>query len=1580
MDITMTSTTSSNAMQKKQQNQNQQRVKREHLPVMESGIPLRDVIGILVQKAYAEFQTLTETLPNATDAERKKSILAYTTSTRQTFLKLLVLVRWSKSARMIQDVQNIMAVLDGQDSCFSVAADALVNIHNEMKGARDPNYDMLTAAEILVSENYARLPTIIKKSTIPPPPLTPVEIDDTLSRVESIMRIRLLVDEVVPAPFRKSMVFEKGCVTFRVDSEFEVTLSLDGNFPNLPWKVVEVKLLVKANNPEYEAMLGVMAYQADQLKISTQQIIAQKPPEVTPPVNPQTNQKPDQQPPPPPAPLEKQYALVTLYTHLHRFCLSYRLRMMHTIALHLSRTRWKDQISVEVRQSDPPVLAICFWTGGSNVNLSLQGITGMPLLEPRRRYVMEILINLSGRLQTHKPATHVGPVIPPLATQELSGLPSHNHQAIEHEIIRSYSYNGKDWEDYQLQLKAYSYIPEHVQGQQQGGPGGVPIPGSVEMLLEDPWTKKAVPRTLDPSEVDVEKLLLHVAEIQARYKISHLRDILLRKVIGPRTRALAASRGGDLAKLPKFKEHEVVIVKPLVDAEGNAEAGLIDTGGSVNGPSLDVFYRPGRVVRLSIDIRTGLVIASDPGETSAASAVVPVRGSPMSDKIRLVEARINASLEEAPDALFFLRFSTLVDQVESFANLVGLQAVRQLPVDRMELRKLRNPPPEHVTFLKFQPQDHYYLGVAVANLADWSRDVPMPGGAISAPPPLLGSVIDGAPDSSMTDLVDLPVYRVWIISIRKTMRPNMFEISNVEPIANVLESNRSSFDVETLPSLDSRKRKREEEKSTIVPGLAKFLWKSMNVDTISRIMTFCRKQIAWSHLSAHLQSTSIAFSYVPSSSAAPATQFLTQTSNQPAVPSRIPTATEDPKICIPGDLFNLKTKRFKEMIKEYEAMSPPAPVVRADEKALLSRYSISKPNRLRPFGNLFMTLDNVDDGSAAPSDANGVTQGLGGALAVAGPRNAPLPVIAFVRLRRELLPPISLPESVSLFKFNPEKLYISFDSRGPNLTFERIFEEWNSLAAVAQITSDYWLRQKWFRMLGFTFKEYTIQRLVLAHSSSISVSFESEAPAAAAGALVDASKFTDRLQNRFVVRIGFQDTIISEDGAVHPRVSNASKESYQVLQSIFQQYFANVLDMVAFAKAASPCLKLMHLLTDIEMRRNLPENWIDNQPLIFVQPKSISWIRLVYGPHAIDFHILRNNTIGMFDSCFQISLENGANVFSASTSVPPLVTETYSPIAYFSDATESAVIQPSFISHLCDALKDSKNLVSEDAGVDPEDAIILPLPHGAIFSPSLLRQVQFEPFNFRIMFSTKSIIGGYKVSTDPTWKLALVSQDTAPTDPIDEKRNFKLAKELLGNQLVTYLNDKLNALPLEGLNLRPFLQFYLDFALLPHVLINDFLQISKLERMAITKQHCFKLEWCLFVPDGAPGYLPPPGMPATVVDRESSIIKLALKFTLPETGQSKMRYLKYNYGTGVVAMWNDEHDPFDLTEMQESEELTTKLKECQQEIQNMPHLSFFTRLFVQASGREVPVDRGGPGKLFIVAKHLCSKMEWFNSS
>ncbi|KAG0985182.1 hypothetical protein G6F29_004223 [Rhizopus arrhizus] len=321
------------------------------LPVeMASMVSLKSLIGKLVHKSYSDLMTLTDTLPSMSDVEKKRQILNYTTFVRKQFLKLLALVKWADCADDIQTCQNIMAYLANQNKTFQDTVDYLHKIHVELPAARVRNFDIPTAVDILTTGTYQRMPTKLK-DMIPPTPLADEEVLDVFQKMNDTIRVRMLTEEVLPSPMQKYRI-ENGRIYFSIDNEFEIALTLMGQSHNRRWWIVSLDILVQASTCGGAATdidISLNDAQKQHLRMNAQK-------QLIPPTTPEGGDD---------KPTGLFFPLVNLYDYLHLCCLNMQLEMVHIQFLMLSKTRWLDQLKVQMDQ-ERTKLAITYWAGGSS--------------------------------------------------------------------------------------------------------------------------------------------------------------------------------------------------------------------------------------------------------------------------------------------------------------------------------------------------------------------------------------------------------------------------------------------------------------------------------------------------------------------------------------------------------------------------------------------------------------------------------------------------------------------------------------------------------------------------------------------------------------------------------------------------------------------------------------------------------------------------------------------------------------------------------------------------------------------------------------------------------------------------------------------------------------------------------------------------------------------------------------------------------------------------------------------------------------------------------------------------------------
>lgn len=206
-------------------------------------ISLGVLIDWIIQRTYHEVTVLAELLPRKTDMERKIEIYNFSVRTRQLFARLLALVKWANSASKVDKSGHIMSFLDKQSMLFIDTADNLAKTAREtLVHARLPNFHIPAAVEVLTTGTYARLPACIKEKIVPPDPVTAAEKRSTLQRLNQVIQHRLVIGKLLPQ--MRNLSVDNGCVTFNVDQEFSVSLTVMGDGLHVPWRLLTFDILV----------------------------------------------------------------------------------------------------------------------------------------------------------------------------------------------------------------------------------------------------------------------------------------------------------------------------------------------------------------------------------------------------------------------------------------------------------------------------------------------------------------------------------------------------------------------------------------------------------------------------------------------------------------------------------------------------------------------------------------------------------------------------------------------------------------------------------------------------------------------------------------------------------------------------------------------------------------------------------------------------------------------------------------------------------------------------------------------------------------------------------------------------------------------------------------------------------------------------------------------------------------------------------------------------------------------------------------------------------------------------------------
>ena len=94
----------------------------------------------------------------------------------------------------------------------------------------------------LLTGSYTRVPRCIRDRIVPPEPITALERRQVLLRLNQVIEHRLVTSDL-PLQMR-NLKIENGLVTFFVEHEFEAVLTLMGEGPSVPWRLLKVHVLV----------------------------------------------------------------------------------------------------------------------------------------------------------------------------------------------------------------------------------------------------------------------------------------------------------------------------------------------------------------------------------------------------------------------------------------------------------------------------------------------------------------------------------------------------------------------------------------------------------------------------------------------------------------------------------------------------------------------------------------------------------------------------------------------------------------------------------------------------------------------------------------------------------------------------------------------------------------------------------------------------------------------------------------------------------------------------------------------------------------------------------------------------------------------------------------------------------------------------------------------------------------------------------------------------------------------------------------------------------------------------------------
>ncbi|EFC46992.1 predicted protein [Naegleria gruberi] len=187
---------------------------------------------------------------------RKQILFQHFQETRERFIRLLVLLRWSKKSKKTLDKFNqVSSAMDLKVNSFDMASFTLFHAARILSRLREPVFDLPTAIDVLTTGTYPRLPHIIQQSRgdlqNSADDFTTQDKERAISKLTDIIRMKLLQCTIPPNMFVNKL--ENGQVNLIAENEFSIIMTLnhkreegESNTDELKyyWQIIYLDLLV----------------------------------------------------------------------------------------------------------------------------------------------------------------------------------------------------------------------------------------------------------------------------------------------------------------------------------------------------------------------------------------------------------------------------------------------------------------------------------------------------------------------------------------------------------------------------------------------------------------------------------------------------------------------------------------------------------------------------------------------------------------------------------------------------------------------------------------------------------------------------------------------------------------------------------------------------------------------------------------------------------------------------------------------------------------------------------------------------------------------------------------------------------------------------------------------------------------------------------------------------------------------------------------------------------------------------------------------------------------------------------------
>ncbi|KIW90493.1 uncharacterized protein Z519_09139 [Cladophialophora bantiana CBS 173.52] len=258
-------------------------------------------------------------LPNnqsKTNLDKKDRLLKFSNDQKADFIKLLVLLQWSKNVEEVSKTISINYWLMQRREAYWNAIGSMALLKQESSGFQIPNPDLKTAAEVLSRGRVLNFPRL---GYNPQKDLSSRQILRILQSLNRALSVKLALSEDLPLHLRRFRIHD-GRATFTVPTEFELDVSVLDESLDSPFRVVDFRFSFQPS-----------PHIPDQLH-SEIELYA--------------NSNIDRE------------GLRGCYDFLHELALSYKLAELHKQAIDLARKQWSGNLRVELIRRN---LIVQYW-------------------------------------------------------------------------------------------------------------------------------------------------------------------------------------------------------------------------------------------------------------------------------------------------------------------------------------------------------------------------------------------------------------------------------------------------------------------------------------------------------------------------------------------------------------------------------------------------------------------------------------------------------------------------------------------------------------------------------------------------------------------------------------------------------------------------------------------------------------------------------------------------------------------------------------------------------------------------------------------------------------------------------------------------------------------------------------------------------------------------------------------------------------------------------------------------------------------------------------------------------------------